>query len=65
MDIQKPEETTLVTQAEAARLLSISRTTLHRLVKAGELQQVHLGRRALVVRTSIDALIARKSAVTS
>jgi excisionase family DNA binding protein len=49
----------LVSQAEACRLLSIERTTLWRTIRRGDLQQVHLGRRALVTRASIDALIEK------
>ena len=63
---QEPEETILLTQAEAGHLLRISRTTLYRLVQAGELQQINLGPRcARIRRESIDAFIRRKSSMTS
>ena len=52
----------LVSQEEAARLLSVERTTIWRMVVRGDLTQVRIGRRALITRASIDGFV---DAVTS
>ena len=52
------EKTILVSQCEAARLLGVERTTIWRMCVRGELSRVHVGRRALITRESIDAFIA-------
>lgn len=44
----------LLSQAEVAHRLGISRTTVWRLVRSGDLQLVHIGSRALVPRTSME-----------
>jgi len=49
----------LLSQDEAAHLLSISRTTLWRLVKVGELETVAIGSRRLIPVTTIEDFIAR------
>jgi excisionase family DNA binding protein len=46
---------------ETAHLLAISRTTVWRLINAGELDVVNIGSRSLVVRNTINALIARET----
>lgn len=51
----------LLSQAEAAFQLGISRTTLWRLIRAGELATVHIGSRSLVTRRSLVAFISRRS----
>jgi excisionase family DNA binding protein len=43
----------------AALLLGIGRTVAYRLVLAGELRSVKIGRRRLVVRASIEEYVVR------
>jgi excisionase family DNA binding protein len=43
---------------QAARDLGISRAGLYRLLDAGDIESVHIGRRRLVVVASLDALEA-------
>jgi excisionase family DNA binding protein len=50
----------LVTFDEATSLLRVSRAYLHRLVRAGDLRVVKLGRRTLVDRADLDDLIERR-----
>lgn len=48
----------------AMRLLGIGKTKLYDLIANGELETIHIGRRTLVLRRSIDALVERcRSAV--
>ena len=42
----------------AAATLDVSRTTIWRMIKTGKLQAVHVGRRHLVVASSIDRLLS-------
>lgn len=49
----------LISQEEARFTLGISRTTLWRLVKAGDLDAVSIGSRTLIARASLDAYITR------
>ena len=55
----------LLSQDEAAHLLSISRTTVWRLVKLGELETVEIGVRRLISVKTIEDFIARHSSSTS
>lgn len=48
----------LISQVEAARLLSISRTTIWRLVKQGDLAVVHIGSRTLISTKSIEEFVS-------
>jgi hypothetical protein len=41
------------------QMLDIGKTKLYELIAAGELETVHIGRRTLVLQTSIDDLITR------
>jgi hypothetical protein len=60
---QAPEGALLVDYRAAAGLLGgISIMTLHRMIEAGELVRVKLGRRAFVTRESVGALVARRAA---
>jgi excisionase family DNA binding protein len=47
----------LLTVTEAAALLAVGRSTAYKLVLAGQLKSVKLGRRRLVVRTSLQEFI--------
>jgi excisionase family DNA binding protein len=44
----------------AMRLLGIGKTKLYDLIATGELETIHIGRRTLVLRTSIDVLVERR-----
>ena len=44
---------------DAARTIGISRSSLYRLVSAGELQTIRLGRRTLVAHRDLSALVER------
>ena len=55
----------LLSQDEAAHMLSISRTTVWRLVKLGELETVEIGVRRLISVKTIEDFIARHSSNTS
>ncbi|WP_446216279.1 helix-turn-helix domain-containing protein [Micromonospora sp. IBHARD004] len=43
---------------EAARLLNVGRTTAYDLIRSGRLRSVKIGRRRLVPRDALDALLA-------
>lgn len=47
----------LISQTEAARLLSVERTTIWRMCGRGDLERVHIGRRALITMASVDAFV--------
>lgn len=53
-----PEPPSLLTREEAAKFLRISLPSLHRRVKAGDLQPLHVGKRVLFRREDLDALVA-------
>jgi excisionase family DNA binding protein len=57
METLETEKTVLLAQPEAARLLGVERTTIWRMCRRGDLTLVHIGRRALVTRASIDAFV--------
>ena len=44
---------------DAARVLSVGRTTMYELVGAGEIEVVHIGRAARVPVASIEAFVER------
>ena len=48
-----------LSQEEVAHRLSSSRTTIWRLIKAGELEAVRIGSRTFVSTTSINEFLAR------
>ena len=52
-------EPVTVSVEDAAMLLGIGRTVAYRLVNAGDLRSVKIGRRRLVVRSSIEEFVAR------
>lgn len=43
---------------EAARLLNVGRSTAYDLIRTGRLRSVKIGRRRLVPRDALDALVA-------
>ena len=45
--------------ATAMALLGIGKTKLYELLASGELEAIRVGRRTLILRASIDALIER------
>ena len=47
---------------EAVAALGISRATLYRLFKRGEIQTFKLGAKTLMLRTSLEAFVARAAA---
>ncbi len=55
------EKSILVSQCEAARLLGVERTTIWRMCGRGDLSKVHVGRRALITRESIESFVASQS----
>jgi excisionase family DNA binding protein len=50
----------LLTIVEAARVLSIGRTTMYELVGAGEIDVVHIGRAVRVPIAELHAFVARQ-----
>ena len=59
-DATQPDEGRLVwTVEEAARLLGISRAHAYELVARGELPHLRFGRRVVVPKLAIEALLAR------
>ena len=42
---------------DAARLLNVGRSTVYALIRSGRLRSIKIGRRRLVPRASLDALI--------
>jgi excisionase family DNA binding protein len=50
----------LLTIVEAARVLSIGRTTMYELVAAGEIDVVHIGRAVRVPVAELDVFVARQ-----
>ncbi len=57
---ERPDGVLLLTIVEAARVLSIGRTTMYELVAAGEIDVVHIGRAVRVPVTELDAFVARR-----
>ncbi len=50
----------LLTIVEAARVLSIGRTTMYELVGAGEIEVVHIGRSARVPVAALEEYVERR-----
>ncbi len=55
--MQEAQVSLVLTVPEAARLLGISRTHAYGLVSRGELVHVRLGRRIVVPRHAVEALL--------
>jgi excisionase family DNA binding protein len=49
----------LLSIADAARVLNVSRSTINRVIASGELRVVKIGDRTLVRPDDLDALISR------
>jgi excisionase family DNA binding protein len=47
----------LLTPAEAAELLAVSRSTVYELLAAGVLESVHIGRSRRIPRDALDAYV--------
>jgi excisionase family DNA binding protein len=54
-----PEPRLAYSVQEAADGLNLSRSTLYKLIKQGDLQVLHIGGRTLIEVASMDALLAR------
>lgn len=50
--------TELLTVVETARRLRVSRRTVERLIKAGRLRPVRIGRRVLITTQELEAFLA-------
>jgi excisionase family DNA binding protein len=57
-DIATRAEPATLTVEQAAALLGVSRGTAYNAVKAGEIPTVRIGRRVLVPRQRLDAMLA-------
>ena len=53
-------EALLLTMVDAARVLSIGRTTMYELVGAGEIEVVHIGRSARVPVAAVEEFVERQ-----
>ena len=59
---QLSPEQLLLTIEEAARVLSIGRTTVYTLMGSGELTPVYIGRSCRISRAELERYVARKDA---
>ncbi len=57
---ERPDGVLLLTIVEAARALSIGRTTMYELIGAGEIDVVHIGRAVRVPVSELDAFVSRQ-----
>ena len=62
MNTEMPPERLTLTVEEAARLLGIGRSLAYELVATGDLPSIRLGRRILIPRAAVDALLTSASA---
>jgi excisionase family DNA binding protein len=58
---REPQLPPVVSMAEAGRMLGICRSSVRRLAERGELPFVRIGRRILITRASIEALIEQNT----
>ena len=49
----------LLSLGDAAQLLGVSRSSLYRMIREGELTRVHVGRSARLTRVSVEAYLAK------
>lgn len=54
---QHTETPILISQAEAANLLGVERTTIWRMVGRNDLARVTIGRRSLITRASLEEFV--------
>lgn len=54
-----PPAAVAMTVATAISVLGVGKTKLYELLTAGDLQAIRIGRRRLILRESIDALVER------
>jgi excisionase family DNA binding protein len=59
-----PDAPLLLTQQQVARLLNISERSVRSLIHNKQLPVIHIGRRCLVRRSSIDTLLLKREAKT-
>jgi len=52
-----------VTLTEAARLLAVSKSTVYRLIRQGELEAMRVGNRPRVTHRSIGAYVGRNARI--
>ena len=57
---QRGQQVLLLTMSEAARVLSIGRTTMYELVGAGDIEVVHIGRCARVPVAALQVFVERR-----
>jgi len=55
--MRKQSEPDLLSQTDVAHRLGVSRTTVWRLVRSGQLTIVHIGARALIPRTAVEQFV--------
>lgn len=55
--------TTLISIADAQQIMGLGRTTIYGLLSDGSLKSVKIGRRNLIIKDSIDALVSKLSFV--
>jgi excisionase family DNA binding protein len=53
-----PEQSPVLTVEEAAELLGLSRSTAYDAVRTGDLPSIRIGRRILIPRARLEALLA-------
>ena len=56
-------ETLLLRVPEAARLLGLGQTTVHRLIRQGRLQVVKIDRSTRIMRSELDRFVSQQSEV--
>jgi excisionase family DNA binding protein len=61
-ETERPNGVLLLTMIEAARVLSIGRTTMYELVGTGDLDVVHIGRSARVPVAALEQYVERRRA---
>jgi excisionase family DNA binding protein len=59
-----PDAPLLLDQHQVALLLNISERTVRSLIHTKQLPVIHIGRRCLIRRSSIDALLLKREAKT-
>lgn len=60
--MSSPTPSRMLSRDVVAKLLGISRQTVDRLIRSGELRAIKIGRRVLIPDDALDALIALKYA---